>query len=245
MENRQASKEEAGNFLSSVNKHLFKVAPAAWLTLQGEERRAGRSLRRGGVPTTTFSTSRVCRRIQGRSQAFVSPPAQEVAFCADGWMLSSWSGAPTPSSVRLPKSQKDHPTGIFWRWERCPECWLHYGVAAAPCYLRRRPVTRCRPCREAGVLPGLLDASVSGAQLMQSHFPQTEEISSAPTQPTPRGPQQTAVLGELDLKQRSSCRTIPPQLRERGPTTPNSLRLGLSGRQVLSHTRSIKCVNGH
>lgn len=190
------------------------MAPAAWLALRGEEWRAGRSLRRGGVSTTTFSTSRVCRRIQGRIQAPESPPAQEVAFCADGRMLSSWLGAPTPSSVHLPKSQKEPPTGIFWRWEWCPECWLHYGVAAALCYLRRPPVTRCRPCREAGVLPGLLDASVSGAQLMQSHFPQTVEILPAHTQPNPRGPQQTAVLGELDLKQRSSCRTTPPTTGE-------------------------------
>lgn len=65
-----------------------------------------------------LSTSRVCRGIRGRIHASVIPPAQDVAFCAGGWMPPSWLGAPTPSSVA--ESQREQPIEIFWRWELCP-----------------------------------------------------------------------------------------------------------------------------
>lgn len=56
-----------------------------------------------------LSTSRVCRGIRGRIHASLIPPAQDVAFCAGGWMPPGWLGAPTPSSVcrEIPEGATD------------------------------------------------------------------------------------------------------------------------------------------
>lgn len=74
-------------------------------------------------------------------------------------------------------------------------------------------------------------------------FLQTVGILPANPQPNPCGPQPAAAFGEADLNVRDRRGERAPPAMERGPTTPSSPRLGLSGRQTASHTRSIKRAN--
>lgn len=167
------------------------MAPAAWLALRGEE------WKEASVGRCLLQDSRHFPGVQENSrriQASVSPPAQEpLSGQTAGCFPAGWGLPRLPLSI-VTNSQKEQPTEIFWRWERCPECRLHDGAAAAPGHPRRPTVTPSRPCREAKVLPGLSDASSQALSL-----PQRVGISPAHPGPNPCGPQLAAVFGEADL----------------------------------------------
>lgn len=88
-----------------------------------------------------------------------------------------------------------------------------------------------------------MDASVLGAQLMLSHFPQTVETRPAHTQPHPRGPRLAAVLAEGDLNVRGPHVGNPPSSYRRGVQQAPAAQGSGSATGRFLHTRNIKCVS--
>ena len=186
MGDREILREGAGNFLSSVDTHLFHVAPAALFALQGGELRAGGSFSWGCVSMMT--PSRVC----GRVPASTIPTVQEAASSCqrlDGCSSAGWELCHT-----LPRPPLDPGRG---------DGILSAGYIPAV-HCRARPpakLTYRRPRLWAG--PGARgNLSSSFGCLCLGWLHNAPPLPSDVVHPAcTHGPRLLAVFGEVDLRQ--------------------------------------------